>query len=510
MYKELSNSALTRTLINNIPTAYIILNEDFEIQYINDYFLALRGYNLNQVIGEKCYVLSNENQQPCQQCAVKKSLVSNKTERVFRKDILADGTVRYLDDYAIPLGIKTDDNKRYILEMMIDRTEEMKLKEERNHRFNDTLAIMISLLDEKDEYTVKHSLNVKQLAVKLAYEVGLSYSAIWNIEAAALLHDIGKIRVQNSIINKPGKLTDVEYELIKKHPVFSYEILSGLSTFNKIKDIVLLHHERFDGKGYPNGLAGEDIPIGARIIAIADTYDAITSDRSYRKGQSHEAALAEIKRNAGTQFDSELVELFTGMDLSNRQHNIHNRKKKRITRALPLSQKPSISIAEKPKDVINIINEEQFLKAIWENTPYGYALFDREKNLKFVNQIYLDYMGYTSLEEIKEMIANVLQTGNVCTVRQQKYINKQKKIFDVSVVPINEEDTEISDYSIEIIIDRTNEIELEQTFEQDFKNLIQKLNILIQENESEEYYDRLTSKIEELKMKATEFYMHSN
>jgi HD-GYP domain-containing protein (c-di-GMP phosphodiesterase class II) len=127
---------------------------------------------------------------------------------------------------------------------------------------------------------------------------------------AASLHDIGKIGVPENILRKPGRLTDEEFEYIRKHPEFGWMVLRGVEGFEEISQMLLHHHERLDGKGYPGGLSGDEIPLGARIIAVADSFDAITSDRPYRRAASAEDAAREIERCSGTQFDPEIVRAF--------------------------------------------------------------------------------------------------------------------------------------------------------------------------------------------------------
>jgi len=127
------------------------------------------------------------------------------------------------------------------------------------------------------------------------------------------LHDIGKIAIDDSILNKPGKLTDKEWESIKKHPEIGYRILSATPEYSEIAQDILSHHERYDGNGYPRGLKGDEIPIRARVISIADAFDAMISDRPYRKAMTSFEAIEEIKRNTGSQFDPEVSNIFVSL-----------------------------------------------------------------------------------------------------------------------------------------------------------------------------------------------------
>lgn len=176
--------------------------------------------------------------------------------------------------------------------------------------FYSTIKSIAFALDAKDKYTHGHSMRVTLYSLALAKRVGLSDSLLEEIETTGLLHDIGKIAIPEKILLKPGKLTPEEYEIIKTHPELGGRLVNSIEKLKLISNWLKSHHERYDGKGYPDGLKGEEIPISSRIIAIADTYDAMTSDRAYRSALSHEVALEEIQRCAGTQFDPELAMLF--------------------------------------------------------------------------------------------------------------------------------------------------------------------------------------------------------
>ena len=166
-------------------------------------------------------------------------------------------------------------------------------------------------IDARDHFTHKHSENVTHYAVMIAEETHLPFSQVEEIRQACELHDLGKIGVSDEILSKPGKLTDDEWEKIRLHSIKGAEILGALEHIKGVAELVRQHHERYDGKGYPDGRKGEQILIGARIISVADTYEAMTSPRSYRKEPlTKEQAVEEIKHNSGTQFDPRVVEVF--------------------------------------------------------------------------------------------------------------------------------------------------------------------------------------------------------
>ena len=178
-----------------------------------------------------------------------------------------------------------------------------------NEAYWQTVTALSEAVDAKDRYTSGHSKRVAEYSRVIAKRMGKSVAEQEMIYRAGLLHDVGKIRIPVDIINKPGKLTDEEYDLIKIHPITGYHILKDISEHYDIAIAAKYHHERYDGKGYPNGLLGENIPELARILAIADSYDAMTSNRSYRKGLPQSVVRSEIEKGKGTQFDSDIADI---------------------------------------------------------------------------------------------------------------------------------------------------------------------------------------------------------
>lgn len=169
--------------------------------------------------------------------------------------------------------------------------------------YHEIIECITAALDAKDPYTAGHSQRVSDMAMEVCRLIGLSAEATEEIHIAAHLHDIGKIGVPDAVLNKTDRLTEEEFAFIKKHPTIGAEILSKSHHLSEVKDIVLSHHERFDGKGYPQGLKAQEIPVGARIIAICDSIDAMTSTRSYRTARSYEFCYDEIKKNLGIMYD---------------------------------------------------------------------------------------------------------------------------------------------------------------------------------------------------------------
>ncbi len=181
------------------------------------------------------------------------------------------------------------------LEMLREKTEKM---------HTHILMALVGALDLKDPYTKGHSLHVAEASIHLGKQLGLTDEELSKLYMAAILHDIGKISIPDKILGKPGRLTDEEYEIIKSHPVMGYKLLESIEGMEEISKIILYHHERCDGKGYPEGLTCDQIPMLSKIIAIADAFDAMVNRRVYRKALSLQQATAEIQKNLGTQFDT--------------------------------------------------------------------------------------------------------------------------------------------------------------------------------------------------------------
>src|SRR5207302_10254717 len=170
-------------------------------------------------------------------------------------------------------------------------------------------ASLAKAVDARDTYTGSHSERVSELAARVASCIGLDAEQVELTRLAGSLHDLGKLAIPEEILRKPGELTDSERLVLERHPMIGFRMLDSLGV-DPVADVVLHHHERWDGAGYPDGLRGDAIPLGARIIFVADAYDAMTSDRVYRAKRSAEAALAELERCSGTQFDPEIVAAF--------------------------------------------------------------------------------------------------------------------------------------------------------------------------------------------------------
>jgi putative nucleotidyltransferase with HDIG domain len=185
-----------------------------------------------------------------------------------------------------------------------------RLDEEVKSSYVSSVRALVKAIEEKDMYTRGHSVRVAWMVVEIAKALGLPESEIEYLSFGSILHDVGKIGIPESIVKSPKLLSEAEFRIIKKHPLKGVEILQPIAFIKNHMHLIRNHHERWDGKGYPDGLAGNEIPLGAQIVAVADAYDAMTSSRPYRKRIPPKEAAREIQNNTGTQFSSQVSEAF--------------------------------------------------------------------------------------------------------------------------------------------------------------------------------------------------------
>jgi response regulator RpfG family c-di-GMP phosphodiesterase len=200
---------------------------------------------------------------------------------------------------------------------LVEKKQEVEgLYTELAETYESTLQALVTALDLRDNETHGHSYRVVQYARVVAERIGVTEPYLTWIRRGAILHDVGKIGVPDAILRKPGKLTEDEWVQMRMHPEMGYEMLKHIPFLKPALDIVLYHQERYDGKGYPTGLEGEDIPLGARIFAVVDTFDAMTSDRPYRAALTMQDVRDELLRYSGTQFDPQVVDAFLSIEVS--------------------------------------------------------------------------------------------------------------------------------------------------------------------------------------------------
>jgi len=213
---------------------------------------------------------------------------------------------------AVPMAIERN--------LLIKHVEALKMAEQRNTMLLQTIKALAGAISAKEQQTAEHSSRMAMMARTIGREMGLTPADTSLLELAAYLHDVGKIGVSEAILGKNGGLSESEWAEVRAHPDIGSRILREVEGLEDLAVIIKHHHERFDGKGYPDGLRGEQIPLLSRILAVVDSFDAMTSDRPYRKRLTDANALAQIKQGAGRQFDPTIVEIFINCYLREKQH----------------------------------------------------------------------------------------------------------------------------------------------------------------------------------------------
>lgn len=239
---------------------------------------------------------------------------SEEAEKVIKRIKAASSGIRLQSmELSISFGWETKNSAAQDINEILKNAEDNmyrdKLFESPSVR-GKTIQAIIKSLHEKNKREEQHSQRVSYLCETIGIAMGRSESEVNELKTVGLLHDIGKIAIDDKILNKPGQLTVEEWNEIKRHPEIGYRILSSVNDMAELAEFVLAHHERWDGKGYPKGLKGEEIPLQARIMTVADAYDAMTSERTYRKPLAEETVIEELRKNAGKQFDPEIARVF--------------------------------------------------------------------------------------------------------------------------------------------------------------------------------------------------------
>lgn len=317
-----------KTTFDSMPYGVMLIDNEFNIIRANNYIANLSGIPLKELLfKKKCYEVIHKQDKSIYGCPLEKSIKTNRRESLeyyethHGKNFMVNVTPLFDDDGAVLAYVHS------IIDITDIKQKEKKLIESRDAFLNmlkdidsaykelkilhqSLIVAFANAIDAKSPWTRGHSERVTNYAVSIAKEMGLKEQAIENLRTAALLHDIGKIGTYDIILDKSDKLTDEECSLIRMHTAKGEEILKPIKDFEHILPIIRFHHERLDGKGYPNGLKGEEIPLLSRILCVADSFDSMTSDRPYSPALEKKSAIQELRHCSGTQFDPQVVEAF--------------------------------------------------------------------------------------------------------------------------------------------------------------------------------------------------------
>lgn len=296
--------AVYRELWARLPFAALITKQG-QPELVNDSFTKLISPDGDDAV--KCH--NSDLLCPFTECLVEKALAMRETQ--VREERLDDakGGSKFVRRYAIPAVLGKQCH--YAAEIILNLTPQSLMAANREQDYRQMLTILVNMFEMKDPYGQGHSQTVCNLAQELGTALNLSPEEMEVLATAAILHDIGKIVIPANILSKMEPLTEDDYVIIRRHPIVSADIVEGIAAFQAAAPIIRHHHERYDGQGYPDGLCGEEIPLGSRILAVVDAFDAMTVGRTYRGKADVNTAIDNIIREKGRQFDPVVVDAFT-------------------------------------------------------------------------------------------------------------------------------------------------------------------------------------------------------
>ena len=310
-FKEIE--LLTKAIMQS-PSGMIITDADCNIEFVNPEYERITGYAAHEIVGKTPGFFKAEEPPAAKRAELREYISKGKTWKGVFVNRRKDGTIHR--DKTTISSIRGSDNKiQHYLGTMEDITTKEMVRDfilDKDNALAKTLlgsiGAIANLHEARDPYTAGHSQNVSEIAVKIGTGMKLSAQKIEELRLAGLVHDIGKVQVPMDILNKPGRLSAAEFSIIQEHSQTAYEVLNEIPFPWEVPDIVRSHHERCDGSGYPQGLKGEEIPIGARILAVADVLDSVTAHRPYRAALGADAAFNIIAEGRGTLFDAQVVD----------------------------------------------------------------------------------------------------------------------------------------------------------------------------------------------------------
>jgi len=302
----------TQKILDSFPFYVLLIDSDHQIVMMNKVMQKQLGTDSANVIGKYCPKVVHGCSRPFPGCPLEEAVKCN---RSVEKELFDDKQQKWFLSSIYLTDCQTKEGKRIYLHIIHDITDRKRAENELIHSYEKLdksltgfIKTMAKTIELKDPYTSGHQIRVANLACMIAKKMGLEEDRIKGINMAATIHDLGKISVPSDILSKPGRLSKVELSLIKFHPKIGYNILKSIEFPWPIAKIVLQHHERLDGSGYPNHLKAEDICLEARILAVADVMEAMSSHRPYRPALGIDTAIEEISKNSGILYDPNVVE----------------------------------------------------------------------------------------------------------------------------------------------------------------------------------------------------------
>ncbi len=422
LYKYKNMITESFDIIDNliIKTSYptVIMDRDYQIIFVNSLALKLYDTSFEETYMKNYLGLYCNNDEEYQEFTDFYNEI-----KIHKKPVYVDNSRN--NSYIMVFPILSPNSGEVIYFHNIFIVEEFHMTEKQiddlifNLDFAHFAHQISILLENKDRYTANHSSNVSRYCAILGEEIGLDGIQLKKLKLSAGLHDIGKVSISNNILNKNGKLDLNEYEQIIKHSYYSGKILEVLHKFSDVASAALYHHERYDGKGYPEGISGRDIPIFARIISIADSFDAMTTDRPYRKAMTIEKALNELIENKYTQFDPFLVDKFTNIDLKTIMNSLSDFDSQ-YTDKHTISELSFEQMSNKLKDLLREIDPFCILKNLVDYNLYG-LIISRDLNT-FVNAKENRFEFIYQSELVDNLCADKFITGNweIC-LKEKKF-----------------------------------------------------------------------------------------
>ncbi|RRD65661.1 HD domain-containing phosphohydrolase [Fretibacterium sp. OH1220_COT-178] len=304
-FEKIAGEKLLQLMGERTPTSIALLDRNYNVHYVNDRLASTLAFSKDEICSKRCFELTGKDR-PCPGCMMAKVFESGEKVVSMRRQTRKDGSAVVLEIHDVP--VKKNGRVEKVIEFLVDKTRILEYRDRLEQDFLSLIDILAQLLDSKDAYTARHSRCVRDVSLALARKLGMPREEEFRMEVAGMLHDIGKVGVPWDILNKPGRLTDEEFEIIKVHSPRGAEMVARLDRFRDIGPIIRSHHERYDGKGYPDGLKGEDILWEARIISAADAFHAMASRRSYKDARDREYIKAEFLRGSGGQFDPRIAQ----------------------------------------------------------------------------------------------------------------------------------------------------------------------------------------------------------